>query len=258
MSNSLVEAINQYGFPIVAAMGLGYFVYYVWKWVTTEIKPVLGEASNTLIALIDRIRMLDNDMIRLTQKIQMVLEKTGTVLDDGSSATKGLFIVNVTENELLNLKQQFLSYNIYLVDSAGDNVLTYTDTHFGMDAVIKISSEAFPGPKDSISATSFTETGVGSGVWTSSSIDAQPGINGNEALHTAAVYTSAYTGNVVVQATLDNQVSDGTQWADIATLTFDGTETLPKPISYNGVFSYVRFKADANPNDKITKVLVRN
>ena len=74
MSNSLIEAINQYGFPIVAAMGLGYFVYYVWNWVTTEIKPVLGEASNTLIALIDRIRMLDNDMIRLTQKIQMVLE----------------------------------------------------------------------------------------------------------------------------------------------------------------------------------------
>ena len=74
MSSSLVEAINQYGFPIVAAMGLGYFVFYVWKWVTTEIKPVLGEASSTLIALIDRIRMLDNDMIRLTQKIQMVLE----------------------------------------------------------------------------------------------------------------------------------------------------------------------------------------
>ena len=55
-------------------MGLGYFVYYVWRWVTTEIKPVLGQASTTLVALIDRIRMLDNDMIRLTQKIQMVLE----------------------------------------------------------------------------------------------------------------------------------------------------------------------------------------
>jgi|TARA_A200000159_G_scaffold73100_2_gene67818 hypothetical protein len=74
MDSSLVDAINQYGFPIVAAMGLGYFVYYVWRWVTTEIKPVLGEASSTLVALIDRIRMLDNDMIRLTQKIQMVLE----------------------------------------------------------------------------------------------------------------------------------------------------------------------------------------
>ena len=74
MTSDLVTAINQYGFPIIAAMGLGYFVYYVWKWVTTEIDPVIGEASKTLIGLIDRIRMLDNDMIRLTQKLNMVLE----------------------------------------------------------------------------------------------------------------------------------------------------------------------------------------
>ena len=53
---------------------MGYFVFYVWKWVTTEIKPVLGQANTTLIALIDRIRMLDNDMIRLNQKLNMVLE----------------------------------------------------------------------------------------------------------------------------------------------------------------------------------------
>ena len=65
MTSELATAINQYGFPIIAAMGLGYFVYYVWKWVTTEIKPVLGQANTTLIKLVDRIRMLDNDMIRL-------------------------------------------------------------------------------------------------------------------------------------------------------------------------------------------------
>ena len=66
--------VSEYGFPIVAAVGLGYFVYYVWKWVTTEIDPVIGEANKTLIGLIDRIRMLDNDMIRLTQKLNRVLE----------------------------------------------------------------------------------------------------------------------------------------------------------------------------------------
>ena len=66
--------VSEYGFPIVAAVGLGYFVYYVGKWVTTEIDPVIGEAKKTLIGLIDRIRMLDNDMIRLTQKLNMVLE----------------------------------------------------------------------------------------------------------------------------------------------------------------------------------------
>ena len=72
MTNELVDAINQYGFPIIAAMGLGYFVYYVWQWVTKEIKPVVSEANRTLIALIDRIRMLDNDMIRLNTKLQMI------------------------------------------------------------------------------------------------------------------------------------------------------------------------------------------
>jgi hypothetical protein len=74
MTDDLVKAINEFGFPIIAAFGLGYFVYYVWKWVTEEIKPVLGDAQKTLIALVDRIRMLDNDMIRLNTKLSMVLE----------------------------------------------------------------------------------------------------------------------------------------------------------------------------------------
>ena len=74
MTDGLIDAINQYGFPIIAAMGLGYFVYTIWKWVTDEIKPVLGEANTTLIALIDRIRMLDNDLIRLNTKLKMIEE----------------------------------------------------------------------------------------------------------------------------------------------------------------------------------------
>jgi hypothetical protein len=69
----LAELINKYGFPIIAAAGLGYFVYYVWQWVTNEIKPVTGEASKTLVDLIDRIRMLDNDLIRLNQKVNVIL-----------------------------------------------------------------------------------------------------------------------------------------------------------------------------------------
>ena len=52
-----------------------YFVYYTWNWVVKEIKPVLDESTGTLIGLIDRIRMLDNDMIRLNTKIQMILQE---------------------------------------------------------------------------------------------------------------------------------------------------------------------------------------
>ena len=76
-----VELVNKYGFPIVAAAGMGYFVFYVWEWATKEIKPVLGEANTTLIALIDRIRMLDNDLIRLNQKVETVMELRGKTIE---------------------------------------------------------------------------------------------------------------------------------------------------------------------------------
>ena len=75
MSEEIVQAINDFGFPVIAAGGLGYFVYYTWNWVVKDIKPVLDESTGTLIGLIDRIRMLDNDMIRLNTKIQMILQE---------------------------------------------------------------------------------------------------------------------------------------------------------------------------------------
>jgi hypothetical protein len=73
----IASLINKYGFPIVAAGGMGYLIFYVWKWATQEIKPVLSEANTVLIALIDRIRMLDNDLIRLNQKVNVVLTLRG-------------------------------------------------------------------------------------------------------------------------------------------------------------------------------------
>jgi hypothetical protein len=83
----LVELINKYGFPIVSAAGMGYFIYYVWQWVTVEIKPVTGEANKTLIELIDRIRMLDNDLIRLNQKVNVILalRERGDISHDNHS-----------------------------------------------------------------------------------------------------------------------------------------------------------------------------
>ena len=74
MEIDLAQAIKDFGFPIIAAMGMGYFIFFIWKWVTETIDPVIGETMVTLIKLVDRIRMLDNDMIRLNSKLSMVLE----------------------------------------------------------------------------------------------------------------------------------------------------------------------------------------
>ena len=70
----ITELVNQYGLPIVVAGGMGYFIFFIWKYVTTEIKPKLGATFTVLVALIDRIRMLDNDLIRLDQKLNIFIE----------------------------------------------------------------------------------------------------------------------------------------------------------------------------------------
>ncbi len=69
------KLVNDFGFPVIAAIGLGYFVYYVWNWVTKDISPTISSSKKTLIELIDKVRMLDNDMIRLNIKLKMILQQ---------------------------------------------------------------------------------------------------------------------------------------------------------------------------------------
>jgi len=88
----ITQAIKDFRFPIIAAMGMGYFIFFIWKWVTETINPVIGETMGTLIKLVDRVRMLDNDMIRINMKLSMVLEHKG-VLDE---------TLNKEQKEVLN------------------------------------------------------------------------------------------------------------------------------------------------------------
>ena len=67
---TVTNIIQDYGFPTVAVFFLAYFIYFLWKFITREITPKLGSTSKTLIALIDRVRMLDNDLIRLRTKVR--------------------------------------------------------------------------------------------------------------------------------------------------------------------------------------------
>ena len=70
----LAELVKQYGFPIVASVGMGYFVWFIYKFVTDKLMPLIGETNGILIALIDRVRMFDNDLIRLQHKVSVVLQ----------------------------------------------------------------------------------------------------------------------------------------------------------------------------------------
>ena len=69
----IVEILNRYGFATLAAIGMGWFIYFIYTYITTQVKVKLSQMNTVLIALIDRIRMLDNDLIRLRSKLNTVL-----------------------------------------------------------------------------------------------------------------------------------------------------------------------------------------
>jgi uncharacterized protein YoxC len=70
----VVALIDEFGFTTVMVVGLGYFVYYVWITITKTIDPAVAEMQKTIIRLTDQLRLLDQDMIRLQQKVNTVLK----------------------------------------------------------------------------------------------------------------------------------------------------------------------------------------
>jgi prefoldin subunit 5 len=73
MRFDIVQLVSEFGFPAVMVIGLGYFVYFVWKKITTVISPAVKDMSKTIIRLTDQLRLLDQDMIRLQQKVNTAL-----------------------------------------------------------------------------------------------------------------------------------------------------------------------------------------
>jgi hypothetical protein len=70
----IVQLVSDFGFPVIMVVGLGYFVYFVWQTITTKIDPAVESMKTTIIRLTDQLRLLDQDMIRLQEKVNTALE----------------------------------------------------------------------------------------------------------------------------------------------------------------------------------------
>ena len=104
--DNIADLVAKFGFPVIAAGGTGYIVYYVWTWATVEVKPILSEANSVLIALIDRIRMLDNDLIRLNQKLNIVLQLRGKEIESERHLEDVKTAANAQKREMEAADQQ--------------------------------------------------------------------------------------------------------------------------------------------------------
>ena len=70
----IAQLIADFGFPTVMVVGLGYFVYFVYNFIQEHLDPATEKMHFQLIRVIDQMRMLDQDLIRLQQKVDVVLE----------------------------------------------------------------------------------------------------------------------------------------------------------------------------------------
>ena len=70
---NIMQLVADFGFPVVMVVGLGYFVFYVWQTITKTIDPAVQEMKTTIIRLTDQLRLLDQDMIRLKEKVETVV-----------------------------------------------------------------------------------------------------------------------------------------------------------------------------------------
>ena len=70
----IAQLVSDYGFPTVMVVGLGYFVYFVYNFINEHIDPAIEKMHFQLIKVIDQMRMLDQDLIRLQRKVDVVLK----------------------------------------------------------------------------------------------------------------------------------------------------------------------------------------
>ena len=69
----LLEILNEYGFATMSAVAMAWFIWFIYTFITQEVTKKLSVASTALISLIDKIRRLDNDIIRLRTKLNTII-----------------------------------------------------------------------------------------------------------------------------------------------------------------------------------------
>ena len=63
---TVTTIIQDYGFPIVAVFFLAYFIYFLWKFITTEITPKLSSRSSNIVSVWNNLPGFASNQSRFT------------------------------------------------------------------------------------------------------------------------------------------------------------------------------------------------
>jgi len=183
-------------------------------------------------------QLLDRDTAELKFKTSVTVEGT----------MNAHVTVPVSEGDLEPLLSGHYMYSAYLEDTNGARTVLYADSQFGASVPVEIVENAFPQslPSQEVPSSQFiTAENINyvehdNSLYTSA-LNGHPDLNSNTALHTVAFYSTGYEGTVEIQVTLENGVTDITQWSVLETIPISLFDSI-QYYNFNGVFSWVRFR----------------
>lgn len=173
-----------------------------------------------------------------------IISKTLEVLDAGTTSTRGLALLTLNESDTLDLDRSSYTFFIKKSNTDGTYTPTYSNTYYGINGTLHLLNDVAPVLQDSRTVNAFTKLYNGDTFLyehTSNMLYANPEYNSNSALHTVAIYMTAYRGTVEIQATLDNSPSIHSNWATIHTSTYDQFTGIDY-VNFNGIYSFVRIR----------------
>jgi len=198
------------------------------------------------------------------QNGDLVVEKVGTVLDDGSSlATKGHISFTITESDMLLLDQIFYHGVLKFTDTDSTVKVLYADTRYNAAIHFEVVGETSPEFTASQSITEFSFLGD---EWISTTVDAQPNRNSNSALHTVAYYLTNFSGTIKIYGTMSDGASYGTDSQQTEFYLID-TQTYSEQsdvqyVNFTGIHKRIAIVAQANDSSTVLigldKVLYRS
>ena len=172
---------------------------------------------------------------------RLIIEKNLEVLAETTS-TKGMALLTLNESDTLDLDKSSYTYSVKQRDTDGTYTPAYTNTYYGMNGTLHLSTDVYPVLQDSTTITSFNPTFdniINLYKYKSGNIYANPAFNGNTALHTVALYMTAFKGQINIQATLDNNPSGDQSYYTISNKVYTGFTGVDY-INFEGVFTYIR------------------
>lgn len=196
-------------------------------------------------------------MFDVTNQRQM-LRKDITIIDEGTTATRGLALLELNESDTLDLDVGKYQFTVASQNADGSYEPTYANTYYGVGGTIELRQDSFP-----VLQPSQVAEGDGAIInqfqiqynhdtslyeYYSGNLYANPAFNGNNALHTMAFYLTGYKGRVIIEGTQENSPGFFANYAVLSDESYSGFTGVDYKNFY-GVWSHVRVRyiPTANP-----------